>query len=295
MSSKGIIYILGAGRSGSTILATVLNSHSKIKAVGELHHFFSYLKDGDHCSCGRSIYTCEFWAKVAESLPDSFKMNSEKYEKLSRRMEYHSSIPRHLMGLSDNDEFEEYERVQKTIINAIDDQDDSSEYILDSAKYIGRFLSLRKIYKSKVKGIFLIRDLRGVIWSFKKKVQTQNQPLRTFFYYVIINSLSQFLSFLPGYTILKVRYEDLVDKPSETLHKIGDFLELDLSGCANGIKSNKAFSIPHIIGGNRLKKDSSVTIKKDDTWVNQMSISKKLFFYCIAFPLMLLNRYKIMG
>ena len=38
-----IIYLLGAGRSGTTLLATLLNNHDSIKTLGEMHQFFEFL------------------------------------------------------------------------------------------------------------------------------------------------------------------------------------------------------------------------------------------------------------
>lgn len=293
MSSKEIIYILGAGRSGSTILATVLNHHEKISYVGELHHFFSYLKNNSICSCGKSIRSCEFWGEVLNSLPGSIKNNPQKFEHLCKKMEYHSSIPLHMLGFKTGKEFEEYKDVQQKLISSID-QEKSSGYILDSAKYIGRFLALKRIFKGQVKGIFLVRDLRGVICSFKKKVQTQNSPLRTSVYYMTINTVAHFLSILPGFEILKIRYEDLVDDPHKTFHTIGSFLELNLSECIIKIEEQKPFKIPHIIGGNRFKTLSEVTIKKDEKWLNTMPSYKKILFYISALPIMAINKYKFL-
>lgn len=293
MSSKDIIYILGAGRSGSTILATTLNNHREINYVGELHHFFSYVKNDSHCSCGKTISKCKHWEKILNGLPSTYIDDPQKFEYLCNKMEYHSSIPLHLMGFKTNREFENYKDVQEKLISSIHQQT-SSKYILDSAKYIGRFLALKKIFKNQVKGIFLVRDLRGVICSFKKNVQTQNSPLKTYIYYMAINMTAHLLSILPKFDIVKIRYEDIVDKPETTFHQIGNFLDLDLSDCAKKIREQKPFKMPHIIGGNRLKASSNIIIKKDQKWLEVMPTYKRILFYLLAFPLMIINKYKFL-
>jgi len=293
MSSKKIIYILGAGRSGSTILATVLNDHKKVKNVGELHHFFSYLKNDDLCSCGAKLSDCKFWGEIKNKLPVVLKNASDNYEQLAHKMEYHSAIPFYLLGMKPGTSFQKYEEAQESIIRALANNKD--EYILDSAKYIGRFMALRKIFNNDVKGILLVRDVRGVIWSFKKKVQTQSPPSRTLIYYLVINSLGQILTwFLPANQIMKVRYEDIVDRPNETLTNIGSFLELDYSEAINKIKKKRSFEVPHLVGGNRLKKSDEVTLRKDDKWLKNMPTMQKICFYLLAFPLMLINKYKML-
>jgi hypothetical protein len=293
MSSKEIIYILGAGRSGSTILATVLHDHEKVQNVGELHHFFSYLKNDERCSCGAKLSNCEFWGAVKDKLPVALDNDAAEYEQLAHRMEYHSVIPFYLLGTEPIKNFQKYKEAQEQIIQVLDDSKDG--YILDSAKYIGRFMALRKIFNNDVKGIFLVRDLRGVIWSFKKKVQTQSPPLRTVIYYTLINTLGQMLSwFLPSEQIMKVRYEDIVDRPEETFTNIGNFLELDYSEAISKIKAKRPFNITHIVGGNRLKTSNKVVLRKDDKWQKNMPALQKIGYYLLAWPLMLINKYKIL-
>ncbi|TYP95623.1 Sulfotransferase family protein [Fodinibius salinus] len=293
MSSKEIIYILGAGRSGSTVLATVLNNHKKITNVGELHHFFSYLKNNDACSCGFEFDSCKYWRSVKQSLPKKIKDNVTDYEQLAHRMEYHSAIPYYLAGTKPRGDFQKYQEAQKQLIEAI--HTNNNRYVLDSAKYIGRFLALRKIYNGNVKGIFLIRDVRGVITSFQKKVQTYSPPLRTVLYYWIINVLGQILVwFLSNKQIMKVRYEDIVDNPEQTFIDIGNFLEIDFSETIKKIEEKEPFEIPHLVGGNRLKKSDTITLRKDDRWIKNMSTCKKIGYYLLSFPLMLINKYKIL-
>jgi hypothetical protein len=217
----------------------------------------------------------------------------EKYEQLAHKMEYHTAIPYYLSGTIGKTDFEEYKHAQEEIINAINLG--PNRYILDSAKYIGRFLALRKIFKGNVKGIFLIRDLRGVIWSFKKRVQSQSHPLRTVIYYTLINYLGQILAwFLPSEQIMKVRYEDIVDSPTETFSNIGSFLGLDYSRAIKKIKEKGSFPIPHLVGGNRLKKSNKVVLRKDDKWLKNMPTVQKIGYYLLAFPLMLINKNKLL-
>ena len=61
------IYIAGASRSGSTLLAMMLNAHSDMVSVGELLKLNMKLKDVAPCSCGApSFGQCEFWLRVNE-------------------------------------------------------------------------------------------------------------------------------------------------------------------------------------------------------------------------------------
>ncbi|SMO87588.1 sulfotransferase family protein [Fodinibius sediminis] len=294
MKSSKILYILGAGRSGSTILATVLNDNANIRHVGELHHFFSYVDNDDFCSCGLRLSQCEYWSRVLNALSNGIKDKPGEIASLCDGMEYHTVIPHHILGLKKGDTFKKYQEAQEYLINSIRNVD-NHQYLLDSAKYIGRFLALRRIYGNDVKGIYLVRDVRGVIRSFQKKVQTQSPPFRTLIYYILINFWAQILYFaLPGEQIIKVRYEDIVDNPVATLDRIGDFLDLDLSDSIIKIRNKQPFEIPHIVGGNRLKKSKEVILQKDRDWLENMTTVQKVCYYFFTLPLMLINKYEIL-
>ena len=71
MSSEKIriLYVSGAGRSGSTLLELMLGQINGFTAAGELRHFWErgVLKN-QLCSCGRHFDDCSFWQEVAAAI-----------------------------------------------------------------------------------------------------------------------------------------------------------------------------------------------------------------------------------
>src|SRR5262245_54968891 len=61
------LYIMGRGRSGSTILDILLGNSSQIESVGELVFALSRA-DRDRCSCGLMLSHCFFWRQVRSRL-----------------------------------------------------------------------------------------------------------------------------------------------------------------------------------------------------------------------------------
>src|SRR5712691_7528670 len=63
-----VIYIMGAGRSGSTLLDTVLASHPEVVGVGELVnlHIAGWTAQ-EICACGQLGTECSFWTRVREA------------------------------------------------------------------------------------------------------------------------------------------------------------------------------------------------------------------------------------
>ena len=279
------IYLLGAGRSGTTMLAAILNNHPKIYTIGEMHQFLDYVLEDKDCSCGEILSKCSFWSSILNDLNLDVLKNKENID-LSNSLEKHHLIPSYLMGKSIHPTYREMiDMIFQEIETKID-----KPWILDSSKYISRYLLLRKNKKINLKGIYLIRDVRGVINSFGKKVQTTKNPLSTILYYSLINFSAQWMSFFDS-RVLKVRYEDFVNEPDKTIQIIEKHL-FELSSNASNL-TNKTFEIPHIIAGNRLRSQKKLVIRKDLQWKENISRGKQILYYLLTFPTMFLNKYKL--
>ena len=68
MSDPTILYIAGIGRSGSTLLDAMLDSHPELFGAGELTHVFEEIAHDARCSCGNSYSRCDFWQEVLRGL-----------------------------------------------------------------------------------------------------------------------------------------------------------------------------------------------------------------------------------
>jgi hypothetical protein len=55
------VYILGAGHSGSTLLAMLLGMHPRVCTVGEVKAPALGTADEYRCSCGEPVSACRFW------------------------------------------------------------------------------------------------------------------------------------------------------------------------------------------------------------------------------------------
>jgi len=289
-----IIYLMGAGRSGTTALATFLGNSKEVLTIGEMHQFFEHISEKKTCSCGEPLKECSFWSKVLQKLPQEYLDNPNKYKNFCEQFEYHSSIPKYLFNKYSKQDIQEYTTINETIFKAIADNNPQKRYFLDSAKYIGRFLGLRKSSELNIKAIYVIRDVRGVINSFSKSVQTPRKPLSTIVYWLIINSIAEFVfRTSPKGTVIKLKYEDFIENPIKEFNRLEKFLEIDLTDIKEIIKNDKSFKMPHIVGGNRMKTNKEIKFHKDIGWREKYSSATKLFYYLLSSPIMLLNRFKV--
>ncbi len=284
LKQKNILYLLGSGRSGTTLLATILNSTNTISTSGELHQFYTYLLDKSECSCGVIVNECEFWNLVINDMtltPEEIQV----YAKKQNNEEGHRYIPSILLGRKASSD---YILSQEKLFNAISNHT-NKHWILDSSKYIGRFLLLNQISSFKLKGIYVVRDVRGVINSFNKKVQTPRKPISTILYYLLTNFFGQLVCWT-NKDVIKVKYEDFIDNPHKHIQRIYKNL---LGQIRDEDTLTDVFEMPHIIGGNRLKSSKTIKIKKDTAWKTTISRPKQILYYLLCLPFMLLNRYKL--
>jgi hypothetical protein len=64
---RDLIYTVGSGRSGSTVIERVLNSAPGVLAVGEVHALWRLPIANLLCSCGKHVPDCPFWAQTLDS------------------------------------------------------------------------------------------------------------------------------------------------------------------------------------------------------------------------------------
>ena len=283
-----LIYLMGAGRSGTTALATLLNGQSKIKTLGELHQLPEHTKSGKICSCGVPLADCEYWSNYKTEIE---LFSSVCYQQDSSMLESHKNIWRYYLNSSAVLEHTCYQQANQTLF---DTTSEGAHFILvDSSKYIGRALALNVLITSDIKFLYIVRDPRGVVYSFSKKVQTSRGTFSACLYYWFINIAAEFVRFtkLKG-KVLKVRYEDILRDPDNTLAAIQDFTNVDLEDVRQKIKNNGLFDIGHIIGGNRLRSSGSIRLKSEDNWKENIGVGKRFFVYLLTLPLNILNGYR---
>ncbi len=279
-----VIYLLGAGRSGTTLVSIILNSHINILTLGEMHQFLEYIAFNKSCSCGEPLNQCKFWKNVLNDLNyDSAKLEEDmNYTKLA---ESHRNIPKLLInGKRDR----RYLQIQERIIHCIEKYSNNT-FVLDSSKYISRYLLLKRSENLQIKGLYVVRDVRGVIFSFKKNVQTSKKPLSTIIYYLAINFFGELVCRLDK-RVVKIKYENLIENPTRELATIYKHVFGNLE---NGVTLPEVFNTPHLVGGNRMKSKKKIRIRKDLEWQKNISRKKQILYYFLAIPIMMINRYKI--
>jgi hypothetical protein len=283
-----VIYILGAGRSGSTLLDTVLANHREVVGVGELVNLHrAGWTANEICACGKLGTECDFWTRVkAAWLRRVPAATVEGYVALQQRIEFYSGLGliqllRMLrQRISPTPEFQDYLRQTEALYQAIAEASGKST-VVDSSKHPLRGALLAHLRGVDLRLIHLVRDARAVTWSRKKSLQA-NKPSGvqaaikarpawySVAYWAFINLLSVMVCLLRWRQSLRVRYEDFVVDPRGELARISHVCGLDYAATAQALLSNQPLKVEHPIAGNRMRMQGSVTLKPDWEWRDKL-------------------------
>lgn len=291
------IYILGRGHNGSTILDLILGSSKKIFGVGE---FISLNNQFDaRCSCGENTYDCEYWSKILKPHDATIFLNAYKNQKKYSQLKS--------LLFKNNKSIRQFKQDFDFIHHKILDNISSSIWLDSSKEHIRSYFLLKSINNIRV--IYLLRNPIGELSSTYSRLKKgspfhfRRKKLRLgIFIPMLISSYMWFFSQLYYYLlkmifnkrILKLRYEDLIEKTIETLDTIHHFINVDLNDVKEIISGSKVLNNGHRIAGNsvRLRKD----IKFDKNIGKSKKLPKKyiLLTKIINWPFMIINKYPLL-
>jgi hypothetical protein len=266
LSRLRLIYVLGVGRSGSTLLDLLLGRRRGVVGVGEFTNVTEWLRTGQLCSCGEPVASCEMWSEVrrgvaADTAAESVSFGSGKTGTLH-------AIFRALLSGKSFPAYADVAGLNRAYLDRVREVTDA-EVVVDSSKDIRRACVLAASDLFDIRFLHLVRDPRGVMWSRLKTKRNSTDPRdgskqarscsATMRRWVGVNLVS--LAF--GVTRWRgrycvVRYEDLATDPEATLRRVATWADLPVG--------EAAASTPHLIAGNLVKMRPIADIRLDDEW-----------------------------
>ncbi len=260
----GIAYIMGLGRSGTTILSVLLENSPDVVSAGEVTHLFQdgYV-DGNECTCGQKVDQCLFWRGVVNELGfDS--QEAEAAASLFKKLDWHSGFRRAYSGAHSEQIWQRYQAINRGVFHAISEMQ-SPKLIVDSSKYAARALNLQRVFPGNTKVICVLRSPEGLIHSFIKPNKDEQRPKSLLkivvYYYLVMWSLFLANKRLKENVII-VNYETLIEQPITVLERLEKFLDVDLSVTKDKIRSESTLEVGHIVTGNRLRKNKALRFKQ---------------------------------
>ena len=212
-----VLYIGGMGRSGSTILANVLGCHEHTWSIGEFVHVFERgRRDRELCGCGQLLPECEVWQAIGDAAFGGWEnLDLDETLALQHAVDQNRYAVRTLGQGSP--ELREYAALLGQLYQAVHAVS-GCPVIVDSSKHTSTAYVLRHVPDIDLRLVHLVRDSRGVAYSWTKSVTrpeavgTADQmpryhPVRSGLKWSAYNAMFHGLTGL-GVPLMRVRYED---------------------------------------------------------------------------------------
>lgn len=277
-----VIYIIGSGRSGTTLLDIILGNADGVFSAGELNRFTE--RNGIPTDTG-NIESNIFWEKIRAGLSKKIDQPPIDFAGLSKKYEHHFGFY-HLFIPPSKKNFKLYADFQKEFFDvlSINVQDQfQKNIIIDSSKYALRGYFLSKILGKEISFINIKRNPLAVVESFQKKdvEQEPKSRLKANLYLLAVNSLSiwVFRKLKNKNAVTSIYYEDLLKDPLTTLSVIENDLGVSLQNVKNIISENHQLKVGYLFDGNRLRVEKMISLKRTNASYRPTNFVDRFFYY----------------
>lgn len=261
-----ILYIMGTGRSGTTILEVLLSNDEGIVATGELKHLFrdAYVRDLP-CACSKPGRDCDLWSDVLNrsgwSLADCERVGDD-----IAAVESHGRFPWVYFGRIEEAQLASYREATTQLLTAVR-QFTHCTTVVDSSKYPSRALLLSRLYPGKVRIVCITRSAAGLLAAFRKPNPDEQRPksrlAATVYYLYVLFCMRLVRGRMPDRCIC-VRFEELRSDPVGVIEKIERWSGLSFPKAKRKLAKFEYFEVGHIVTGNRLRKQGRVRFEASE-------------------------------
>ena len=302
-----ILYVGGMPRSGSTLTGLLFDQLPGHIGVGEIFYLWDdALVRNSPCACGETFHACSFWQAVGERAYDGWEsIDPERVKQLQRTVDVTAAIPklvrkpRSAAFASSLDEYLDLlTRLYRAVVAV-----SGCRIVVDSSKRPSMAYALRRASEIDLRVAHVVRDPRGVAYSFSKTVSVdrgvgvpkempRTVPRKVARRWVTVNLSIAGLSRL-GVPLERLRYEDLVAQPQRELSRVLDLEKRALPADWNFVE-NGAVNIPrtHAVAAGRVSRESgSMPLRRDDAWRGAMPDRDRKLVSALTAPLRLWYGY----
>lgn len=289
-----VLYIAGWDRSGSTLLDNILGQVDGLFSAGELRYVWDRgLVENRICGCGAKFRECACWSEIFTQAfggfegvdTDSILGLRERCDRLRYMLQPLTAARRRIM--------EEYGGILKRLLLAIHSST-GAEVIVDSSKLPSHGYLLQSTPGIDVYVVHLTRDPRAVAFSWQRRKLVREvpgaymrtmSPLECSLLWDATQVGSEALGRREPAKFMKVRYEDLMERPRQTVQAI-----LDMLGGSTRtlplLNDREVLLKPgHNVSGNPRRFETGlVALRADNEWKQKMTAWHKLLVTALTGP-----------
>jgi hypothetical protein len=277
-----LIYLMGFGRSGSTLLANILGEFNGFLSVGEIRSIWEWgFLQNRACGCGKPFLDCEFWKGVSEQISKrAGAIQAERWNRLClaetrTRDTLKFSLSRGKLppprGLR------EYLAITDTVYAAVRESS-GCRVVVDSSKFpfYGRLLG--EIRGLELYILHLIRDPRAATYSWSVPQPQPGAPMRRMgtlessILWNLWNVSTEGLQAPDRKRYLRIRYEDFVLRPRAAVDDILAWVDEHPANSPFSAEDAVRLGTNHTLKGNPCRfKTGLVPLAEDIRWKTEMN------------------------
>lgn len=293
-----ILYILGRGRGGSTVLANVLGEIDGFFSAGEIRYLWDpVVVRQSPCGCGAPIGDCAVWSKVLAKLDD---VDLEQVVRWQHDIVRESNTVRLVRGGGRRrwEALEQYAAVTARLYQTIRDVT-GAEVVVDSSKRPSYGAFIKVLRDCDPYFVHLVRDPRASAYSWHARRYasahgaevTRRNAFDSTLRWDLLNVGSEILrTRATADRFMRLRYEDFAASPRESLMSICSLLDRSDATLPFVGERTVMLSPNHTIAGNPSRFATGLLELKDSgEWRERQRRWSQWVATAVALPL--LRRY----
>jgi hypothetical protein len=301
-----VLYIGGFGRSGSTLVERILGQLPGFCSSGEVVFIWQRgLIDGQLCGCGVPVPKCEFWSRVGKTAFGGWdQIDPHEMLALQKRVDRNRYIPSMVaprLRPAAQADLDRYTDVLSRLYRGIGEVA-GARVVIDASKHASTAFLLRRVPGIDLRVIHLVRDSRGVAYSWTKEVKKPEvtgddafmpvySPSSSGRQWVAYNLMFDALGLLDRTMLL--RYESLLEDPRAGLQKIlehaGEPQAENFDFLGDGWVD---LGCDHTVAGNPMRfHQGRLDLRLDQAWTTKLPERDRKVVTAITWPLQLRYGY----
>lgn len=305
-----VLFIAGAGRSGSTLAERVLARLPGMAALGEVRYVWDRaVLDNQSCGCGLPFADCPFWTEVGRSAFGRWDPGLAR-RIVATRDEYDRA--RHVPALLLRPERVPWAHSVRQYADAMAAIYRSAAavagvpWVIDSSKHVSLPYILSLAPGVDLTVLHVVRDPRGVAYSWSKDVVRPEITDRVEYMprYGIASVARTWLvhngAVAPvgrrGVRVCRVRYEDFVTRPDHAVRAVAGLTGLQVPApLAEDLRRGEVdLGVDHTVAGNPLRfRTGPLTLRPDVAWRDALSARDRTLIATLTAPMMMRYGYTL--
>ncbi|WP_198679380.1 sulfotransferase family protein [Thermomonospora amylolytica] len=305
-----VLFIGGLGRSGSTLLERLLGELPGAFAMGEVVHLWQRgVVDGERCGCGVAFGECPLWTEVGRAAFGGWD-RLDAADALARkaaadRTRFIPVLARGRLRPDLRERVDRHNDLYRRLYAAVG-RVSGAEVLVDSSKSASLAHCLRWCDEVDLRVVHVVRDPRAVAYSWSKVVRRPEaaegsaegefmarwSPARTAAHWNAQNAGFDLLA-RAGVPTLRVRYEDFVAAPADTVAEVAEFAGLPDAKAPFVDDVTVELSANHQVAGNPMRfRTGRVELRRDEAWRTAFPAAQQALVTALTLPTMTRYGYR---